>query len=319
MAGANLPAKKYTKTSPTVTRLAFESTGSATKFIDIGLALSKINRRFARSGVYYYVNSVEVYNNESGVVDLHTLPDTYMTKNAWTYAFKQFQKMNSFVDTPRPKWHDFRVYMSNLHRTTGSMNPIATGINFDTIEVDSNETFEYSSLTSADSDGDTTTDSQGNIILEQEADNFTVHMVGPHIGTPKNWSSVGAIVSYNTVREQVSMAGTPITHVNNSTDPLMNMFDFSSEEFLNDVASNLASANDMPPYPATYLLGEQDNHMYQVARIGTETGINRIGRAAGFCAPLGLICVDPSDFSGDYRIVLNLAVGTYHGVYAERA
>jgi len=316
MAGANLPAKKYTKTSPTVTRLSFESTGSATKFIDVGLALSKINRRFARSGVYYYINSVEVYNNEQGLVDIHTLPDTYMTKNAWNYAFKQFQKMNSFVDTPRPKWHDFRVYMSNLHRTTGSMNPVMCGINFDTTEIDSNETFEYSSLTSADSDGDF---NSAGTALEQEADNFSIHMLGPHVGTPKNWSSIGAIQSYNTVREQVSMAGTPVTHVDLPTDPLMNMFDFSSEEFLNDVASNLAAANDMPPYPATYLLGEQTNHMSQVARIGTESGINRIGRAAGFCAPLGLICIDPSDFSGDYRIVLNLAAGTYHGVYAERA
>ena len=310
MAGANLPAKKYTKTSPTATRLSFECTGNATQFIDIGLALSKINRRFARSGVYYYVNSVEVYNADPGIIDIHTLPDTYMTKNAWNYLFSKYQQMNSLVDTPRGKWHDFRVFMTNLHRTTGSLSPSMHGINAASTEIDSNETFHYSLFTTADDDGDAV----------QEADNFYVHMVGPHVGNSGNWTSVGAIKSYNAARSQVSMAGTPIVNTDNPDDPILNMFDMSSEEFLNDIADNLANMDDMPPYPAQYMLGEETDHMQHVARIGTETGINRIGRAAGFCAPFGLICLDPQfDTSTNYRVVLNLAVGTYHGVYAERA
>ena len=284
MAGANLPAKKYTKTSPTATRLSFECSGGSTQFIDVGLALSKINRRFARSGVYYYINSVEVYNNETGVVDLHTLPDTYMTKNAWNYLFSKFQQMNSLVDTPRGKWHDFRVFMTNLHRTTGSLNPVLHGINGVTYEeIDSGEQSEYSLFTSADDDGDAI----------QEADNFYVHMLGPHVGTSGNWNSVGAIQSYNAARSQVSTSGTPVVHADNSTDPILNMFDMSSEEFLNDIAENLANMNDMPPYPFDYMVGESADHMQHVARIGTEVGVGRIGRAAGFCAPFGLICVDP--------------------------
>jgi len=309
MAGANLPAKKYTKTSPTATRLSFECSGSSTQFIDIGLSLSKINRRFARSGVYYYVNSVEVYNNETGVVDLHTLPDTYMTKNSWNYLFSKYQEMNRLVDTPPGKWHDFRVYMTNLHRTTGSLHPALYGINAASTNIESNETAHYSLFTSADDDGDAV----------QEADNFYVHMVGPHVGNPGNWSSVGAIKSYNAAREQVNMSGTPNVHVENSDDPILNMFDMSSEEFLNDIAENLALMDDMPPYPATYMVGESTEHMQHVARIGTETGVGRIGRASGFCAPFGLICVDPHGVNTAFRVVLNLAVGTYHGVYAERA
>lgn len=309
MAGANLPAKKYTKTAPTATRLSFECSGGATQFIDVGLSLSKINRRFARSGVYYYVNSVEIYNNETGVVDLHTLPDTYMTKNAWNYLFSKYQEMNRLVDTPRGKWHDFRVFMNNLHRTTGTLDPSLHGINSASETISSNETSHYSLLTSADDDGDEF----------QEADNFYVHMLGPHVGSPGNWSSVGAIKSYNVAREQVSMSGTPVVHVENSTDPILNMFDMSSEEFLNDIAENLANMDDMPPYPATYMVGEDTDHMQHVARIGTEQGIGRIGRASGFCAPFGLICVDPFGVSSAFRVVLNLAVGTYHGVYAERA
>ena len=316
MAGANLPAKKYTKTSPTATRLSFECSGGSTQFIDVGLALSKINRRFARSGVYYYINSVEVYNDETGVVDLHTVPDTYMTKNAWNYLFSKFQQMNSLVDTPRGKWHDFRVYMNNLHRTTGSLNPVLHGINANFNEIDSNEAAEYSLFTTADSDGDF--NSQGTA-LNQEADNFFVHLVGPHVGNSGNWSSVGAIQSYNAARSQVSFSGTPVVHADNPTDPILNMFDMSSEEFLNDIAENLANMNDMPPYPADYMVGEVADNLQHVARIGTEQGVGRIGRAAGFCAPFGLICVDPHGVSTAFRVVLNLAVGSYHGVYAERA
>ena len=87
MAGANLPAKKYKKTSPTVTRLSFELNGNTTQFIDIARALSAVNRKFYRQGVYYYVNSVEVYNADPGVIDLHTLPDNWVTKNAWNPWF----------------------------------------------------------------------------------------------------------------------------------------------------------------------------------------------------------------------------------------
>lgn len=32
----------------------------------------------------------------------------------------------------------------------------------------------------------------------------------------------------------------------------------------------------------------------------------------------GLICIDPISVGTAYRIVVNLAPGTYHGVYAER-
>ena len=88
MAGANLPAKKYNHSNPTVTRLSFEFDGGSTQFIDIAMALSVINRKFYRQGVYYHVNSVEIYNNETGVVDLHTLPDTWVTKNSHQRGFK---------------------------------------------------------------------------------------------------------------------------------------------------------------------------------------------------------------------------------------
>ena len=331
MAGANLPAKKYQKSSPTVTRLSFEFDGGSTQFIDIGEALSKINRKAYRAGVYYYVNSVEVYNNETGVVDLHTAPDTWVTKNAWNRGFQIFQKMNRLVGPPltsgiRPKYHDYKVFLNALHYNTGTTSPSLHGINAASTQYAAGE-WVYSVYSSADSDGDL---QSGNTAIEQDSDEFSAHLLGDHEGSAANWDSIGLIKSYAESRARVPDE-LPITDPGLRTDPLVNIFDYSTEEQMNAILLNLENDNDEPPYNANLYVGE-GGHMQHVARIGTEHGVGRVGRASGFCAPFGLICVDPvtsfnSDGSVDeansittaFRVVLNLAVGTYHGVYAERA
>ena len=311
MAGANLPAKKYKKTSPTQIRLSFEGNGEETQFIDIALALSAINRKFYRQGVYYYVNSVEVYNNETGVIDLHTLPDTWVTKNAWNRAFQIFQKMNSMVGAPmsavKPKYHDFKVYMDSRHYANGSMLPSLHTINQGSATVSADD-WVYSQFVSADDDGDS----------NQEADNFYGHMIGGHSGNSDNWDSIGLIKSYAETRGTVN-SETPDDANVDITDPLLNLFDFSSEEQINDIVQNLLDDNDNPPYNYNQYVGEVTTNLQHVARIGTEHGVGRVGRASGFCAPFGLICLDPHGVETAYRVVLNLAAGTYHGVYAERA
>ena len=319
MAGANLPAKKYKKTSPTVTRLSFEFDGSGTEFIDIAQALSAINRKFYRQGVYYYVNSVEIYNNETGVVDLHTLPDTWVTKNSHSRGFQLFQKMNAMSDGPvssvgRPKYHDFKVFMDQRHAAQGASTPPSLHtINAGSSAITSDD-WVYSQFVSADDDGDTS----------QEADNFTVHIAGGHVGSSDDWTSVGLIRSYGESRRTVQPTNAPgsasnIPDQSVSADPMMNIFDFSSEEQMNDIVDNLTTDNDAPPYDFNVYVGETNTNLQHVARVGTEIGVGRVGRAAGFCAPFGLICVDPSGVETAFRVVLNLAVGTYHGVYAERA
>jgi hypothetical protein len=311
MAGANLPAKKYKKTSPTQTRISFEFDGGSTEFIDIAKALSIINRKFYRQGVYYYVNSVEIYNNETGVVDLHTLPDNWITKNAHQRGFKLFQKMNSLTSeagyTMRPKYHDFKVYLSDLHRTAGSANPAMHGINATYVTHQADD-WEYSKFVSADDDGD----------ANQEADDFYVHMIGGHTGSADNWTSISLIKSYSESRATVDIESPNDDNIQ-SDDPLINVFDMSSEEQMNDLIDNLNTLNDNPPYDHNFYLGESTTNMQHVARIGTEVGVGRVGRASGFCAPFGLICVDPHGVNTAFRVVLNLAQGTYHGVYAERA
>jgi hypothetical protein len=312
MAGANLPAKKYNHSNPTVTRLSFEFDGGSTQFIDIAKALSTINRKFYRQGVYYYVNSVEIYNNETGVVDLHTLPDTWVTKNAWKRGFQLFQKMNAMVDdvsaVGRPKYHDFKVFMDARHAGQGdSARPATYDINA-LFFLRTPDDWDYSRFVSADDDQDAVAN----------ADQFTVHMIGGHVGTSNNWTSVGLISSYSDSRQTVN-AEQPESAQIVSSDPLINIFDFSSEEQMNEIVDILNFDNDNAPYDLDNYVGVGNASLQHVARIGTEVGVGRVGRASGFCAPFGLICVDPHGVSTAFRVVLNLAVGTYHGVYAERA
>jgi len=321
MAGANLPAKKYQHSSPTITRLSFEMTGTQTRFISIAKALSIINRKFYRAGVYYYVNSVEVYNNSVGLLDIHTLPDNWVTKNAHARAFQLYQKMNALPQEAgasgyRGKYHDFKVYMSYTHQQNGDVNPSLYDINanYHTFQADN---WDYSQFVSADDNQD------GN----GDADEFVVHMIGDHVNAqggngaiPQGWHSIGLIKSYQESRARVQ-AG-PLLDSDMPNDPLINVFDFSSEEQMNDILENLDQHNDAPPYDQDNMIGIGQSSMQHVARLGLEAGAGRVARAAGFCAPLGLICIDPSantQSMGDYRVVLNIAAGTYHGVYGERA
>lgn len=323
--GTSLPAKKYTKKNPTVLRLSFEGTGGATQFIDTAQSLSAINRRAYAQGAYYYINSVELYNNEDAFVDLHTVPDTWMTREAWKRGKSQWDRMNEMAFAAAgsrsiaPKYHDFKVYMSDRHRLTVNMTPQLYDINSLNGGYSGDE-WAYSKFVSADDDGDLEHDpGTGHATaINQEADDFYVHMLGPHVGSAANWTSVGLIQSYAATRAR-PQAAEPNTSPNLATDPIANVFDFSSEEQINDLLTNLDSDNDQPPYDHdNYVGGGSVISMQHVARLATSVSSGRVTKASGFCAPFGLICVDPQDTATAWRLVINIAQGTYKGVYAER-
>ena len=98
------------------------------------------------------------------------------------------------------------------------------------------------------------------------------------------------------------------------------MFDFSSEEMVNDVIDNIENYGNSAPYDMDGQIGSSSNHMQQQCRLVTSTGINRVAKSTGFCAPYGLICIDPEDsVTSDWRVVITLVPGPYHGCYAERS
>ena len=317
----NFPAKKYKKGTPAQIRLSFEfggtGEGRTTQYIDIAKALSSINRKMYRQGLYYYVQSVELYDNAESTVNLHVIPDTWITRSAYRRAKGIYDEMNiraleQVGGGLAGKYHDFRVFMSDLHRTTGSTRASLHGMN-DNAVSSANEDWDYSQFVTADTnDG------------ASPADEFQAHMLGATVqagsGPTSDVQSLGIIESYAHTRATVQLDNPNMQNLDLG-DPLLNMFDYSSEEQQNDVINNLDNANDAPPYDIDLYTGESANHHQHVARLVTSPNFGRVAYGAGFCAPLGLICVDPLNTNPEdnaYRIVLNLAPGTYHGVYAER-
>ena len=319
MAKSNMPSKSNKKKNPTVTRLSFEvPAGGQSQFVDIGLALSIVNRKFFRAGLFYYINSVEVYNNEQGVVDIHTAPDNWVTRNAHTRGEAIWNKMNDLAGPPLttgilPKYHDFKVYLTALHKTNGTLRPEMYNVNAAGTTMAADE-WVYSQFVSAD-------DNQDGVAT---ADEFTCHLLGPHVGPVdgSDWSSIGLIESYENTRRFPQPLTPILDEPSLPIDPLVNIFDFSSEEQMNEIITNLTTDNDECPYTYADYIGST-TVMQHVARIGTEVGLGRVGRSAGFCAPYGLICIDPHSFAlgegTSLRVVLNLAAGSYKGVFAESA
>lgn len=306
----NLPAKKYSHSNPTELRLSFQFEGGTTQYIDIAKALSTINRKFVSQQAYFYVSKVELYNAEDAYVDLHTVPDTWVAKNAYRRGRAVFEKMNGLLDPPvsgiaAAKYYDFKVLMSDRHRTTGTANPVVYEIN-SAPEPQTAQEWKYSQLISANDDGNAT----------QNADNFYIHMLGESAGSTGNWDSVGLIKSYQDSRSTVQNAPNDGMVL---TDPINNLFDFSSENQINDIMDRLVDDNDAPPYDIdVYVGGSAGIGMVQQCRLVTTSTLGRTAQAPGFCAPFGLICVDPQNTSTAFRLVITLAPGTYHGCYAER-
>ena len=95
----NLPAKIHKAGERTETRLRFvwnagDGNTTNTIYIDLAKALSMINRRAYRQGLYYYVASIDFSNGSEAYCQVNTLPDTWMTKQAWMRGFKMWSKMN---------------------------------------------------------------------------------------------------------------------------------------------------------------------------------------------------------------------------------
>lgn len=323
----NFPAKKYKKGTPTMTRLSFEGQGSGTMYIDIAQALSIMNRRSYRQGCYYYVNSVEFYDDEQNTVNVLTAPDTWMTKASHRRGVGIWNEMNEQVlrmgaGTILPKYHDFKVYLTDGHRTTGTTGPSLYGVNDDQAPAITGE-WAYSEYTSADTNQDGSAD----------ADEFKILLTGRHVvesgsSTSTRLSAVSLIESYQDTRALVNQAPALLgggAAAITSGDPLLNIHDGGVEEHINDLVINLNDQNDTVPYDRNQMVGAAAQYNLQhVARLSTAGSTGRTVAAAGFCAPCGLVMVDPIDtgYSGGssnrWRVVFNLAVGTYNGVYAER-
>jgi hypothetical protein len=328
----NLPAKRYKAGERTETSLRFmwhagdggaaDGSGGSTVYIDIAKALSQVNRRFYRQGLYYYVASARFSNGSTSYVQLNTIPDTWQTLVAWKRCFLQWMKMNrkanADIGNITPKYHDFKVMMN---QGSGTTLDVAYGDITSTSAYTSDEWVTSKFVTEDPHlvDDDTGTGLEHAVT---DPDQFTVHMLGPHTGSSGTWTSIGAIRSLNDVWRRDPDAGVPIVDGDMDTDPIANLFDAGDN--LDEVRLNMDTDGDEPPYNHDAMTGSasQDETVVK-SLMRTGTGAGALAHSTGFCVPFGLLEVNVNDFgtAGDVGLVeltLNLVPGSYHGVHAER-
>lgn len=319
----NLPAKMYKAGERTQLSLRFrwdagDGNSTSTSYIDLAQALSQVNRRAYRQGLYYYVASVGFSNGTEAYCQINTLPDTWMTKAAWTRGYRKWSQMNRLANNGSnvtPKYHDFKVQMIN----GATAMPAAYG-DVDSSTYYTSDDWVMSKFVSQDPTmTDTGTYQQQD---DDDPDQFISHMLGPHIGSDGAWTSIGLLRSLNDVWRRPHDTGEPTLDGDADTDPIANLFD--SADTYDDVRANMDTDGDEPPYDHDAMTGASSVEETCVAAIlRVSDGGSGFATAPGFCAPLGLLQVNVSDFSAGTSIdivelIVNMVPGTYHGVYAER-
>ena len=305
----------------TVTRLHFKfdaGVDGGTWLIDVAKALSQVNRRAYRQGLYYYASKVSFSNSTVAYCSLNTAMDNWVTKAAWKRGYRLWNKMNrkAMADLPgaiTPKYHDYKVALSGA---------IALSASLDTCYGHLGSSSNYTSDEWVQSEY-VTEDPPTND--PRDTDSFLSHLVGPHnSNSAQDHVSIGLIASLNDSWPRVYDGGEPVLDTDADTDPLANLFDAGDN--MDEVRLNLDTDNDEPPYNHDVMPGAvTDTELSNAAVMRVASGAAAWVTAPGFCIPFGLIEVVITDASmagaGDINqveLMIDLVPGSYHGVYAER-
>lgn len=310
----NKPAKKYKVGSRTQRNLRFvytpTSSTDALNIIDIGQSLSAMNRRAYTQGAYYYVSKVTIHNQGNAWVRLVTVPDTWVTKEAWRRANRIYheQLTRTLHDADANlavvgKYHDFRVGINSNHDFANNLLP-ANYLVAPTNEFGSDE-WSQSVVVSGDPASATT----------HAGDELTMHMIGASIAG----SSIGLIRSYASSRPQ-PQASDPSVPSDLETDPLSMIF--NDGDTMDEVLDNIDTDYDGTPYELGIYPGEQSvADLVVQTQLATGDGAGTVATSGPLCVPFGLlgVVVDNDGGSvGAIEVNIELTPGPYHGVYAER-
>lgn len=299
------------------------ATPEKSRFIDLAKDLSAVNRRLYRQGKVYQIANITVTsrNTVDGLVSFSTAPDTWVTRGAWRRGFQIFNAMNKKVlDMPgsssrKGRYHDFKVYLSDDHRTADLERARDNGNN----QAGTGE-WIYSSYQSPDGAANAT-------------DEYNVHLLGGHTagaGGNDSYASVSLIKSYGESRATVNVDN-PELDSQGSDDPLLNLFDAGTQ--IDEIAADLESDGDQAPYKirqgtdlstiGEHYPGSQSNlpkpMVNRIAGIGQQGGSSApTVMLPGFTAIAGLLEVEiqsttPND---TFDILIELAPGSYKGVAA---
>ncbi len=118
---ARIPQGK--KLQPAVKTMAFVLDKATPSTIDISQCASLLNRRFYRQGLNWAVAGITFFTTGVGSIDIFKIPDTWVASNAWHKGFAAWTDMQEKaledVESIKPKFNDFKVYMDPIHHQAG--------------------------------------------------------------------------------------------------------------------------------------------------------------------------------------------------------
>lgn len=313
---------KKTSHTPAVRHLRYQLTNSGTPntevshFISLARDLSLVNRRLYRQGKHYFVKKITVTsrNSDNGLVSVSAAPTSWVVGGAWRRAFKLWNSMREGhggapgsglpTSVTPATWADFKVYLSNDHRTATMPLPLDNGNN--AVSVSDSE-WIHSKYQSPD--GTT------------GADEFTAHLLGPNVGSVGAFTSVGIIQGYEESRRTVQQDDSG--DVIGSDSWMINLFDDGST--LDEIAADMKADGDLPPYDVNSYPGSDNNMvkplvqqmkaLVQSAAGATNAPSITLGSVQ---APIGVLEFETqSGVASDvFDVLIELAPGDYKGVKA---
>ncbi len=122
---ARIPQGK--KIQPAVKTLRFQVPIGSTNHIDLSQCASLVNRRFYRQGLNWAVAGMTFFTTGgTGGITVSKIPDTWIASNAWEKGFRAWNELNDRaldeVESIKPRFTDFKVYMNDDHHTAGVAN-----------------------------------------------------------------------------------------------------------------------------------------------------------------------------------------------------
>ena len=228
------------------TRLKY-NLSAGTHYLNLPSDLSEYHRKLHRAKKIYTVYGGFLRSNEPCSAHFNVAPLTWQSKSAVNRTFKIWRRMisetlqnNDGLQTG--KWNDFQMLLDATHSGTNTAAAEdAAGNSMSTGE------WSYSQLTQP-----RLVPAGGELGFDADADQWYVHIVGPHSGSAPNYSKIGMIQSWSDSKASIDLGGTPNDMVN-SADPLSNMFNVDDDD--NEKEAIIMSEGDMPPYHPTLPYG----------------------------------------------------------------
>ncbi len=299
-------------------------------YIDVAKDLSVLNRRLYRSGMVYAIRGITVFFDAAGDEDYHnktititarTIPNTWVTHNAWVKGFRNWKKQQNdarkLVTGIKPRWEDFKVAMDSAHVQLDSGSGDGTSISLSVRDGTLGATVAPDEW------------QLSRIVWEDDSDDREplLHMMGEVTGDTVT-TYAGLIENYGDSRAQPG-----VSEPAHDADASINLYAklIKTSDVAAEIIDNMEIDNDQAPYDVdAYIGGATESPTPLVVGYTACNSSSPVGRMPGFVAPLGLIHLsadgwrDPDAAAGGTladtavtpKVIVDVAVGPYRGVLA---